>query len=159
MDDGSIELTDDGSIELTMDNYEDYLELNMSIANNGTPTDCKHMYSENGYSQHEYIEGYREIRFTMSVEGVSTHYRYDDITVTGHFEGTYDSFSYFIFTEEDGVDGFYPNNSFAFDITAETNIAGDGEEIYILKDDHYTSKAYFEVEFVVTQVEGTVVPM
>jgi len=156
---------DDDSIELTIGNYNDYLDINMTIANYVDPEDpYAYYYPTDIKNSHGDIVGYgyTEVKFGFEVEGVSSNYNYNDVVITGRFNGDYEGFSFWWDENDDYISIDEP---FEFDITVKTNIAGNGDNFYILEMDgnhpkghYYTSKDYFKCDFEVVEVSGTVTP-
>lgn len=114
----------DDSIELTLANCEQYLNISVSSSSYG---DGSRFYNSATYVDFGYF--YDGVEFELIVEGASANYSYSDIVVTVNVSGEYAGMS----RDWDGDLDLMDSTSFSFDMTALSNVAGDGSDRYIFK--------------------------
>lgn len=134
--------------ELTLDNYEKYLEVNMSCSESGDGV--RFMNPVLGYTG----SWYPQISGRVKVSGVSSNYDYNDVVITVEISGTYDDYGAYT-NEINSTD-----NEFEMSITVETDIAGNGENFdkFALGEKLVTRNALIDGECKVVDISGTVTP-
>ena len=154
------------SIELNMKNYKDYIAVDY----------IKFRGYEYGYTSEimdlrtpiiKYPDrmdgkGYQQIRFEAAVKGVSPNFIYNDVVVTFAFDGTYTAFAGVV---ENQGDVLY-DCPIDIKMTIDTNVAGDGESIYLFDiaeatGDYwmFSNTEHFSVNAQIVDVKGTVTPI
>lgn len=150
---------DEKNIQLTLDNYKDYLKISeVSISNYGAAD--KVLSAISGQPD---IVVYNQVKFEIVVEGVSPNYTYNDVTVTFRFKGDCDIYDAILWSVSEDVKF---NSPFEFDVTADLNVAGGGNGIYIFRPETptgfisaHTHKNWFSCNAEIIAVTGTLTPL
>ena len=132
---------DDNAIELTMENYEDYLTVNVTTGTTG-----------DGYKVHGISDPfYKEIQNNITVEGVSDNYNYEDVKVEAEITVKYTPYSWSGLDQDDVL--------FTETLSTTCNVAGDGSDSTLTNvQDGYTTNLFMAYDYEVTKVSGSVVP-
>lgn len=128
--------TEPAGVELTLDNYDDYLEINV----------------EDDYHQ---IEGNRRgLSFIADVTGVSSNYNYDNVTVKVRIHGSYQ------YVNLVGAVHYW-TNEYNLTIEIDTNIAGNGqkESTQCRAPSGCGIAGYADFQYEIIEVSGTVSPV
>ncbi|MBR2937742.1 MAG: hypothetical protein IKB80_04535 [Oscillospiraceae bacterium] len=135
-------------IELTLDNYQKYLQVDVSCSASGEGV--RFMNPIPGYTG----PWYPEILSIVSTKGVSTNFNYNDVVVVIEISGTYDDYHAY----ENALNS--KDNPFEMTITVETDIAGNGKntDIFKLAYKLVTRNALINSTWKVVSISGTVTP-
>ncbi len=145
--------TADSSIELTLSNCEQYLDIAVSTSSYG---DGSHYYNDVTYIDFGYF--YDGVEFDLTVNGASPNYNYSNVVVTVNVAGEYAGMS----RDYDGELDIMDSTPFTFDMTAVSNVAGDGDSSYIFKAPSpykINKDDYMISSYEIVSVSGTVTPV
>ena len=143
-------------IALTLDNYSKYLSVT-AFMNNPASTEGLFVGAVNNGMGIPYDGGstlyvYRHFSSNVTVEGVSTNFNYNDVSLTVRFTGTYK-------TVDINTRKWNGGNEINSEVTVECNIAGEGS---IWEDfsgnGGYMLRKMADVEWEVVAISGTVTP-
>lgn len=141
---GIIALTGNRKIKLTMENYSNYLNVEITSAGTGTP--FIHRYESKYMGMGTF---YPEGQLQVNIEGVSNNFNYENIVVKVKFDSDY---SVFDINEEMRKEHITETV-----IVDNCNIAGNGRNYKNFKINGYTSSTPF-IKGEVVSVSGTVTP-
>lgn len=143
---------DNEFIELTMDNYAQYLDVDLWQKYGGEHGYFKHVCLEQ-YNARDTNTWWKEIVYEASVKGASTNYNYNDVVASVIASGTYDTYDL-----EEGQWVRKNNNPIDLKFDVKTNIAGDGNGKEKIISDRWIHETLVNATFEVVAVSGTVTP-
>lgn len=139
-------------VKLTLENYSKYLSIKAKVGN-------PDIFDGGVKLMHDVpIEGgarsfvYTYFNITLGVEGVSTNFNYNDLSITVRFSGTYKTY-------DDAAREWDSGNKLDAELTAKCNIAGEGSaSTKFYPDGGYVLQEKANVGWEVVAISGTVTP-
>lgn len=143
-------------IALTLDNYSKYLSVKAYMSDPASMDGLFVGAVNNGqginYDGGSSLYVFNHFTSSVQVEGVSTNFNYNDISVTVRFTGTYK-------TVDINTNKWSSGNEIDSEITVECNIAGEGSVWEKFSGNGgYMLRKMAEVEWEVVAISGTVTP-
>lgn len=146
-------------IQITKDNYSQYLSIDIAT----TVEDGIDYGIYMGLGKSIGSTVYQKIRTSVSVNGKSSNYDYNDVAVTVKFSGMYIPFTGWL--SEDEVEDYMKEHVqyVDYNITANSDIVGNGyaERVFDLEDGYYVfnRSSSVDLQYELVDVTGTMTPI
>ncbi len=144
--------------ELTVDNYEQYLDLNIGVSTGNTSIGYATFVMDSTGTKGGQVDMlYDSLSAKMNLSAKSTNFNYNDVTikvkVTANYEYCTPPLSSLLVGQADVCE---------FNLEAKTDIAGNCDVVtddYNLPEDHFThSYLIGDVTYEIVEISGTVTP-
>lgn len=146
-------------IELTLDNYDDYLKIEVNSYAYGDMYGVSEgvKVSDTTYA----LMFYGDINGNAYVKGASTNFNYNDVKIKVKLSGEYESYKFDTYMLGSFAES--ENGTYEMIFELDTNISGDSEQFnveYALPDGYVThNHLLYNTNVEVIEISGTVTPV